>query len=54
MEHKIMERKDLSFYREYTKHPDLSKARLQVLCANCNLIKRHELYKSPLYNIMGT
>jgi len=29
-------------YRYYVNHPDLAKQKLQVLCANCNWIKRFE------------
>ena len=29
-------------YRYYLNHPTLARQRLQVLCANCNAIKRYE------------
>lgn len=38
-----------SLYAYYLKHPDEAKEKLQVLCANCNWIKRHtdkECYKN--------
>jgi hypothetical protein len=33
---------NISLYRFYLKNPDLAKKYLQVLCANCNWIKRFE------------
>jgi len=30
-----------AMYRYYRDKPNIAKARLQVLCANCNMIKRH-------------
>ena len=30
-----------TMYRYYRDHPEIAKAKLQVLCANCNSIKRH-------------
>ena len=31
-----------TMYRFYISNPDLARHKLQVLCANCNMIKRHE------------
>ena len=35
-------RPGLTFYTFYLNNPDIAKLRLQVLCANCNWIKRSE------------
>jgi hypothetical protein len=40
--HKELSKGNESMYRNYLKNPDLAKSELQVLCANCNQIKRAE------------
>jgi hypothetical protein len=45
---KLKRLKDVEFLRYYVKHPAEAKRDLQVLCANCNAIKRHEQYKAPI------
>lgn len=47
------ERKDHHRYLKYIKAPELARKTFQVLCANCNSIKRHEKYKSPLFQVMS-
>lgn len=37
---------NITMYRVYMKNPELARKKLQVLCANCNMIKRHELKES--------
>lgn len=32
-------------YRFYTEHPDIAKEKVQVLCANCNTIKKIEAHE---------
>jgi len=32
---------NIAMYRYYREHSNIAKAKLQVLCANCNMIKRH-------------
>jgi len=36
-------------YRYYVHNPEIAKTKLQVLCANCNIIKQHneKTWKSP-------
>jgi hypothetical protein len=34
----------------YYKNPEIAKQRLQILCANCNWIKRYEVKKHNQYN----
>lgn len=36
-----------AMYKYYVEHPELAKERLQVLCANCNWIKRSEWKEYP-------
>jgi hypothetical protein len=44
--------KDVKFFRYYINCPDKAKGELQVLCANCNAIKRHEQYKAPIRGLL--
>lgn len=34
-------------YRHYLIHPDEARQKLQILCANCNWVKRHENNETP-------
>ncbi len=36
-------------YRHYVTNPEIAKIKLQILCANCNIIKQHneKTWKSP-------
>jgi hypothetical protein len=45
------ELKDHHRYLKYIDNPELARKTFQVLCANCNSIKRYEHYKSPLSQI---
>jgi len=47
------ESKDSHTYVIYANDPELARKTFQVLCANCNAIKRSERYKSPLRNIVS-
>jgi hypothetical protein len=46
--HKNQFKDRASFYKYYLDRPELAKKELHLLCANCNVIKRHQLYKSPV------
>lgn len=46
------EMRDHHNYVRYARNPELARRVFQVLCANCNSIKRHERYKSPLNQII--
>lgn len=46
------EMKDYHNYVKYARNPELARKTFQVLCANCNAIKRHEYYKAPLNQII--
>jgi len=48
---KVKERKDHHYYVKYANNPELARQTFQILCANCNCIKRHIRYKSPIYNM---
>ncbi len=43
-------RNPAEMYRYYSKHPEDAKKTLQVLCANCNWIKRYDKEESPNKN----
>lgn len=38
-------RSGYSFWIYYSKHPELARARLQILCCNCNMIKKFERHE---------
>jgi hypothetical protein len=40
------EKSRFKFLQYYTRHPEEAKQKLQLLCANCNWIKRHEDHES--------
>lgn len=46
------EMKDHHNYVKYARNPELARKTFQVLCANCNAIKRMEKYKAPLNQIV--
>ena len=48
----LKRRKDVEFLRYYINRPEEAKRELQVLCANCNAIKRHEQYKAPIRGLL--
>jgi hypothetical protein len=47
------EMKDHHNFVKYARNPELARKTFQVLCANCNAIKRMTRYKSPLKNLVS-
>ena len=41
-EYKGNKKNAMKMYRIYLKNPELAKKKVQILCANCNWIKKHE------------
>ena len=39
-------------YQSYIDNPDLARKRLQILCANCNWIKKAERNEAPIKEII--
>lgn len=47
----IREMGNSQMYRYYADHPEEAKKRIQILCANCNWIKRHENKENWSYEV---